>query len=148
MSWSFHPAEPADRSAIEALLITSALPVADLPADLDGFLILLDGDLLAACGGIERLDPTTGLVRSLAVAPPLRGQGIAGALLSALEERAETRGLTTLCMLTTTIASFAQARGYVPTARANAPEAIRATAQFQGLCPDSAALLVKELPRK
>ncbi|WP_413206654.1 GNAT family N-acetyltransferase [Rhodospirillum sp. A1_3_36] len=146
MTWSFQPAEPADRSAIEALLIASALPVTDLPADLDGFLILREGDILAACGGIEPLDPSTGLVRSLAVAPPRRGQGIADALLDALEERAAASGLTTLCMLTTTITTFAQARGYVPIPRAQAPEAIRVTAQFQGLCPDSAALLIKERP--
>ncbi|MCF8483469.1 MAG: arsenic resistance N-acetyltransferase ArsN2 [Rhodospirillum sp.] len=147
MTRFFHPAEPSDRPAVEALLTASALPVSDLPADLDGFLILLDGDVLAACGGVEPLDGTTGLVRSLVVAPPLRGQGIADALLTSLEALARKRGLTTLCMLTTTIAAFAKARGFIPTSRAAAPLAIQTTAQFQGLCPDSATLLIKALPR-
>jgi N-acetylglutamate synthase-like GNAT family acetyltransferase len=142
----FHPAEPSDRAAIMALLTASDLPVSDLPDTLDGFLVLFDDGVLAACGGVQALDTTTGLVRSLAVAPPLRGRGLATALLDALEERARARGLTTLCMLTTSIEALAEGRGYRPLPRAEAPAALRATAQFQGLCPGTATILVKEVP--
>ncbi|MCF8483470.1 MAG: GNAT family N-acetyltransferase [Rhodospirillum sp.] len=128
MTHAFEPAKPSDRPAVEALLTASDLSVSYLPKDLDGFLILRDRNGVAACGGVEDLDETTGLVRFLAVTPTLRHHGIADALLSSLESLAKGRGLITLCMLTTTFATFAKARGYKPTLR-------------------GAALLVKDLSR-
>ena len=49
-------------------------------------------------------------------------------------------------LLTNTAERFFERLGYRRTDRENAPEAIRRTQEFSGLCPSSSALMVKALP--
>lgn len=95
-----------------------------------------------AAVGLEWQGPV-GLLRSLAVAPEWRGQGLAQALLRHAETVAAAQGVGTLYLLTTTAEAFFRARGYRPADRALAPAFIRAAPQFSGLCPASAAFLCK-----
>jgi GNAT superfamily N-acetyltransferase len=46
------------------------------------------------CGGVKRLDDRTCEIKRMFVAPDARGQGVARALLQALEDRARTLGYT------------------------------------------------------
>lgn len=85
------------------------------------------------------------LLRSLAVAPDHRGSGIATALVTHAEQHAQSQGVTSVFLLTTTAEEFFRRRGYVATERSHAPDAIRATREFADLCPASSALLVKAL---
>ena len=62
------------------------------------------------------------------------------------ERHARSRGVRELYLLTTTAERFFERLGYRRTGRENAPEAIRGTQEFSGLCPSSSAFLVKELP--
>lgn len=130
---------------VRALLAGAGLPVADLdtaPLALTG--IRRDG-ILVAVVGVER-HGSDGLLRSLAVAPEARGQGLAGLLVDAAEHWAAAQGIATLHLLTQTAEAFFARRGYLRLARERAPPPIAATAQFAGLCPGAAVFMAKALP--
>lgn len=140
-----HDATVDDRSSIRALLAQSGLPTADLDdGTLRDFIVALDGDEVVGVVGLER-HGDQGLLRSLAVAPGWRGQGLGRALVDAIEARAAALGVRSLTLLTQTAASFFAARGYVPIARTQAPAAVQASAEFAALCPASSACMTKAL---
>lgn len=85
------------------------------------------------------------LLRSLAVVPERRGEGWGERLLGWALDRMAAEGHTEAYALTTTIAPLLVRWGWAPVARAEAPPGIRASRQFAGLCPASAALLRKPL---
>ena len=85
------------------------------------------------------------LLRSLVVADCLRGTGAGSALLARAERHAREQGVKHLYLLTTTAEAFFTRRGYTRAARDTAPAAIRATREFTGICPGSAAFMVKPL---
>ena len=64
-----------------------ASPEAMTPPDGD-FLVIYDGERPVACGGLKRLDERTCEIKRMYVLPALRGKGLSGLLLDALEERA------------------------------------------------------------
>ncbi|MBP8173089.1 MAG: GNAT family N-acetyltransferase [Aeromonadaceae bacterium] len=112
------------------------------------FFGIRQGEELVAVIGFEPCaDPTSavGLLRSLAVAPACRGQGLASRLVAHLEAEAKALGVTTLYLLTNTADGLFRQLGYVDTTRTMAPDAIRATSQFSGLCPASSLLMSKPL---
>ena len=79
------------------------------------------------------------------ISPSLRGSGIGARLLGEVEAWARADGATSLWLLTQGGAPFFKRMGYAQAERADAPPVIRATSQFKGLCPASAALLCKTL---
>jgi protein-tyrosine-phosphatase len=81
------------------------------------------------------------------VAPEFRGQGIARALCSRVETHAAQQEIHALYLLTTTAETFFAGLGFGRANRDTIPEAIRSTAEFSSLCPDSAAVMVKPLRR-
>lgn len=134
-----------ERSALERLLRSVDLPVDDLDG-LDPAHCLRCGDFEDPQGvvGLELYRPH-GLLRSLAVQPSARGRGCGLALVRAAELHAAEHGVRTLHLLTETAEDFFAALGYRVAERKIAPEAIRETRQFSGLCPDSAAFMSKSL---
>ncbi len=137
------PLAPA--AAIVSLLSDCGLPVADIHAGspLSFFGVRRDG-LLQATIGLE-LYPPVALLRSLAVRPAARKQGLGGQLLAFAESVARGRGVDTLYLLTTNAGDYFLQRGYTPAVRASAPDAIQKTSQFAALCPASSQLLFKSL---
>jgi amino-acid N-acetyltransferase len=134
-----------DPAALVALLAVSGLPVDDLaPGHRVRFLAAGPSAAPEGVVGLE-LFGEVGLLRSLAVAVPARGRGLGAALVAAAEAAAREAGAGQLYLLTTTAADFFAARGYAPARREDAPEAILTHPQFTGLCPASAALLMKRL---
>lgn len=130
---------------IVSLLAKCALPVADLHnTPSHNFFGIRRGGHLVAVIGIERYAPC-GLLRSLAVCPQFRGQGLASELVEFIESYSVIHDIESLFLLTTTAAAFFIDRGYSPAQRNAAPDPIRATAQFSGLCPSSATFLHKPL---
>lgn len=123
------------------------LPVADIsvssPPQFFGFRVA--GSVVAVVG-LEQFQ-SVGLLRSLAVSPGHRGRGLARELVSFVESFAQSRGVESLFLLTTTAEAFFVALGYGPASRQEAPHAIQATPQFSGLCPSSSAFLSKRLGR-
>ena len=66
-------------------------------ADIAYFVVAADQDgTPLGCGGLRRLDATSGEVKRMYVVPERRGTGVAGAVLAALEERARALGWTHL----------------------------------------------------
>jgi amino-acid N-acetyltransferase len=145
MHTHFSPLAPDD--CAHRLLDTCGLPHADLDTRAVRLFGLYFDDELAAMVGIEASRETgkAGLLRSLAVAPPHRGTGLGAVMTAHAEHRADELGLDALYLLTTGAAGFFRRLGYRIADRMEAPEAIRATAQFAGMCPASAVMLTKRV---
>ena len=138
-------ARPEDRPGVERLLADAGLPTADLGTapDLRFHVVREHGRVVGAIG-LERYG-TAGLLRSLVVAPGLRGRGLGAELVEALEQDALAAGIETLVLLTQTAETFFARRGYARIERAAAPDGVRASAEFSALCPASATTMIKTL---
>lgn len=94
--------------------------------------------------GLEPLNGV-GLLRSLAVASPHRGKGLAKALYTSIVAYARGRGIKKLYLLTLTAAGFFSKLGFAKIERGNVPAALQGTEEFRSLCPDTAVCMVKEI---
>ncbi len=130
---------------VKELLESYGLPVSDIPQDdqIQLFGIKADG-ALSAVAGIE-LYGEYALIRSLAVKHQLRGSGIGRDLVASLEDWARSRNVTRLFLLTETAHRFFGHQGYRAIPRSEAPQVIKETPEFSGICPDSAEFMIKEL---
>lgn len=141
---TLRPADGDGLGYVEALLERNGLPAEDVQSGPGCFYVgYRDGDPVGV-GGIEAYGGD-GLLRSVVVERPKRGAGVGTALCDALEARAADDGVETLYLLTTTAAGFFAGRGYVETDRGDVPDAVRSTAEFEELCPESATCLRKSL---
>ena len=138
------PAAVEDLPAIQRLLAEAGLPAADLDLARQEFLLAFDGAALAGCAAVERRGPAV-LLRSVAVAPALRGRGLAADLVSRVLEHAGACGARTAWLLTTGAAPWFAKRGFEEVPRASAPEGIRATTEFRETCPASAICMRRAL---
>lgn len=140
------PATADDFAAIVRLLDEASLIASDLnPAQTSSFLLLCDAAHVLACGAVERFDDRAGLVRSVAVRPIHRGKGYATRVMRSLETHARHRGIDRLFLLTTTAAGFFSRLHFERCERSLAPESMRASSQFAGLCPSTAVCMCKDL---
>lgn len=139
-------ATPADVPAIAALLRGAGLPHEDFSPHVADFLVARDtqGAVVGAVGA-ER-GGEEALLRSLVVAPELRGAGLGGRLVEELERRAAAWGVRRWWLLTTTAEAFFAARGFRVVQRCAAPEVMRVTGQFSGGCGSSALCMTRERP--
>jgi amino-acid N-acetyltransferase len=134
-------------AAASALLAAADLPIEDLTArHCENFFFTGPPDAPSGLVGVE-LFGDVALLRSLAVSEALRGSGAGSALLAYAEQHARRNGATRIYLLTTTAEAFFARRGYVRLPRGAAPDAIRATREFSGICPASSAFMFKELTR-
>ena len=139
--------ESADARAlpyVETLLEENDLPTADVRSTADCFYVAFDGESRVGIGGLEWYG-TVGLLRSVVVDRPHRGEGYGMALCDALESTASDRGIATLFLLTTTAAGFFANREYLEVDRDDVPEAIQQTREFAELCPSRASCMRKTL---
>ena len=81
------------------------------------FIVAMDGDAVAGCGGVQLLESTVAEIKRMWVSPEHRGQGVGGRLLSHLEELASGLGADTVRLDTNTVLTEAirmyTTRGYV-----------------------------------
>lgn len=132
-------------AAVKALLSAAALPTADLRAEhFEHFLARGPEDSPDAVVGLE-LYGEVALLRSLVVAAADRGKGHGTRLVAAAEAYAGQRGVQEIYLLTTTAEAFFSRLGYAHCARAEAPVAIRQSAEFSSLCPASSAFMRKRI---
>lgn len=135
----------AERREILPLLEQCGLPVADIaPGPRQEFFGIRGADSLNGLVGIERYG-AVGLLRSLAVRPDRRGQGLGQQLVACAEQYAASRGVSSLFLLTTSAADFFAQLGYDRAIRDEAPPAIRESTQFSGVCPASSTFMSKQL---
>jgi len=143
MTLAIRPASAADLATTIRFLEKAGLPVADLCAETLAFVAEKD-DLFQGVIGQESFG-SVALLRSLVVSADARGAGIGPALVSALEIASLAEGVRELWLLTTDADRFFAKLGYVTRDRADAPEIIRNTEEFSGLCPGDAVLMSKKL---
>ncbi|GAA5080818.1 arsenic resistance N-acetyltransferase ArsN2 [Lysobacter panacisoli] len=141
---NLHSPLPHEQQAIRSLLTAAALPVEDLDDAKVQFIVATENDEAVGAIGLESF-ADAGLLRSLVVRADLRGSGIGGRLVDALESLARERGVDRLVLLTQTAAPFFAGRGYRVIDREAAPEGVRTSAEFRSLCPASATCMLKDL---
>ena len=132
------------RQSIVSLLSTEKLPVDDLPAVLDDFIVATLNDEVIGVAGLE-VYGDYGLLRSLAVSPALRGQGIANKLLQQIEALAGTKGLKAIYLLTETAPEYFDRKNYTKITRADIPAQVQQSSEFSYACPQSAIVMKKTL---
>ena len=136
-----------EETAILELIAGCGLAVDDLsPTKLRHFLVARKGGQPVGVVGLE-ITGTRSVLRSLAVSEAYRDQGIACALISAVERYALSHGIEALYLRTTTAAEFFSRRGFVGVDLHATPVEIRNTRQFKELCPDGALCLTKTLAK-
>lgn len=148
MTATIRRAREKDWPALKRLLLQAKLPVADLSADrLQEFLVAEVSQATPTINGAIGLQTFghDGLLRSLVVHAGQRGSGIGRRLVMALEENASTAGVAEIWLLTIDAEVFFWKLGYRIADRGEAPDTIRATAEFTNLCPDGAHLMHKTL---
>jgi N-acetylglutamate synthase-like GNAT family acetyltransferase len=140
-----HPLRAGEREALKAALAKAELPTADIgePGRLFWRFETRD-EVPVGFGGLE-VHGEDALMRSLVTLPPVRNRGVGTAMVAALEFEARLHGCRSVWLITTTAADFYQRLGYACCERAVMPPAIRASAEFSTLCPDSADVLMKQL---
>ena len=102
-----------------------------------------DGERLG-CGGGEHRGGDAAL-RSVVVLPGLRGRGLGRQVTEAVLREAAGPGARRAWLRTPTAAPFLERLGFIRYDRTAAPQSIRSTRQAAGLCPSSAALMVRSL---
>lgn len=137
---SIEPARPDQLAAIVALLSASGLPPEGLAEHLECALVARDGAAVVGSAALECYGAAA-LLRSVAVAPAYRGQGLGQALVGATLELARRRGVQSLVLLTTSAPAFFPRFGFRPASRAEVPQALLQSAEFTHLCPASATVM-------
>lgn len=132
-------------NAAVALVASCGLPTEDLRPGVQHVWGRWDGEPsaggpLVGVIGLE-VHGTVGLVRSMAVDPDHRGQGLASSLFDELA--AWWNGQGPLVLLTETAEGFFARRGFRVVDRDALPQAVHASAEFQGLCPVSARAMIR-----
>lgn len=133
-------AHPADWPAVQALLAAHQLPVDGAREHLPTFVLAVAGSEVVGCAGVEPHGDVA-LLRSVAVAPGLQGQGIGRRMVSLLLEELRRRSFKAVYLLTTTASDYFLRHGFQPLPRGQVPAALQRSAEFQGACPDSATLM-------
>jgi amino-acid N-acetyltransferase len=138
-SLTIRPAEPTDYPRITRLLTEAALPLDGLNGH-DNFLLLCRDGKMIGCAALERYGRCA-LLRSVALEPAARGQGLGRRLAQNALDQARRDGVAEVILLTTTAAPFFERLGFRPIGREEVPAPVRASAEFRGACPASAAIL-------
>ncbi|TWA61636.1 arsenate reductase (glutaredoxin) [Azospirillum brasilense] len=146
MTGSVTPLADAERPALARLLAANSLPTDDLDEPGRRFWCVADDHGTLGYGGLE-VHGADGLLRSVVVPVERRGAGAGRAVVAAVCAQAVTLGVERLWLLTTGADGFFEHLGFQRVERASAPPVIQSSAQFAGLCPDSAVCLHADLAR-
>ncbi|MFC1996705.1 arsenic resistance N-acetyltransferase ArsN2 [Chloroflexota bacterium] len=139
------PAATQDEVDIKTLLHICGLPSDDLSVShLVHFFVIKETGQILGCVGLE-VCGKFGLLRSLALAKPLRGRGLGIQLVEQIEAYAGSQQIHSLYLLTTTADRFFGDIGYQAIPRESAPAPVQETAEFQSICPASAVCMLKVL---
>ncbi len=133
-----------DLAAVESLLSASDLPLDGVQENFSEFVVAEDEGGIAGAIGLEKFG-SVALLRSAIVSPERRGSGLGRRLVEELLERAEEVGIDEVYLLTTTAEKYFPRFGFIRTARATVPDAVKASAEFQGACPDTAVVMARRV---
>ncbi len=133
-----------DLQAVESLLSANDMPLDGVKENFTSFVVAEDKNEIAGAIGLEKFG-SVALLRSAVVSPEYRGSGVGRRLVEQLLERAEKGGIEELFLLTTTAENYFPRFGFARTTRSAVPSAMKASAEFQGACPDSAAVMTRRV---
>ncbi len=137
-------AAPNDLTAVRQLLSACDLPLNGVEENFDDFIVAEENDVIAGVIGLERYGAAA-LLRSAAVSPEARNKSVGQRLVRAVLDRASAAGVQEIYLMTTTAEKYFPRFGFIPSTRAEVPEAVRASREFQGACPDTAAVMKRAL---
>jgi amino-acid N-acetyltransferase len=141
MTLHAEPARPHDLRGALDLLGRSELTEQDVAEGWGHYFVVREDDgRVVAVAGLE-IHGEDGLLRSVAVDPDYRGQGLAGSLIDAAMQRAKRVQLRSVYLLTTTARDYFAGRGFADCSREEAPPAIRESWEFRTGCPSTAAFM-------
>jgi amino-acid N-acetyltransferase len=137
MTTTIRVAAPGDFAGVVRLLEAADLPTAGLDRSLPDFLVAEESGRVVGAVGLEVYGDCA-LLRSAVVDAGRRGSGLGIDLVDSLLQRAETRGMREIYLLTTTAEHFFPRFGFVKISRDDVAPAVRASEEFRGACPDFA----------
>jgi amino-acid N-acetyltransferase len=138
------PAAKGDLPAVRQLLATQHLPLDGVDAQLSTMVVARDGSEVVGAAAVE-LYADGALLRSVVVSPLVQGQGLGRRLTEAALNVAKSHGVATAFLLTTTAETFFPKLGFERISRADVPESVQASVEFQSACPASATAMRKRL---
>jgi UDP-N-acetylmuramate: L-alanyl-gamma-D-glutamyl-meso-diaminopimelate ligase len=126
------PAQLGDIAQVQALLTKSKLPVQGVPGELSELWVLKDGaGDVKGCVALE-IYGDSALLRSLAVHPERRGEGLGWMLVDTAQRRVQQRGLARVCLLTEHATDFfAEKFGFVPVTREQLPDEVKGSSEYR-----------------
>ena len=133
-----------DLPAVESLLSESDLPLDGVRENFSTFIVAEDRGAIAGAIGLEKFG-SFALLRSAVVSPDNRGSGVGSRLVKQLLERADEEGIEDVYLLTTTAEKYFPRFGFTRTTRTAVPDAVKASAEFQGACPDTAVVMTRRV---
>jgi N-acetylglutamate synthase-like GNAT family acetyltransferase len=137
------PLAVGERAGMGEALRRAGLPADDLDDEgVRAFAFAGDDGAVVGYGGFE-IHGDDALVRSIVVEPLRRRRGAGRAIVERLLAEAAAQGAARAYLLTTNARAYFERLGFATVARADASPAILATRQAIGLCPASAALMVR-----
>lgn len=140
----YREARESDFQRIRKLLESCGLPSLDVDGRKQKMFIAESDGRLVAVGGIEKYGDVA-LVRSIAVAPEYRKNGMASNIYHLIEEYAHDSEVVALYLMTESAGGFFQKHGFKEQERKRVPGLIKQTDQYSRLCPSSATVMFKAL---
>ena len=140
------PAEKGDLPAVLQLLAAHHLPGDGVDACVATMVVAKSGGEVVGAAAVE-VYADGALLRSVVVDPVAQGQGLGHRLTEAALNVARSRGVQTAFLLTTTAEGFFPKLGFEPISRADVPQSVQASVEFQSACPASATVMRKRLVR-
>jgi amino-acid N-acetyltransferase len=143
MELLIEPADPADLPAMVGLLKACGLPPQGLADHLaSAFVARADGGAVVGCAALERYADGA-LLRSVAVAPALRGTGLGRRLAEAALRHAAAERVSSIYLLTETAVGFFTHLGFRVVDRDAVAPGVREAEEFTTLCPSTATVMVR-----
>ena len=133
-------AKAQDFPAVTALLTEAGLPVDGLDPHLGQALIASRENRVVGCVALEVYGKAA-LLRSLVVAPGVRGQGLGERLAAEVLDLARREGVQDVYLLTETASKFFPRFGFLIEDRAKAPTTLKESVEFRSACPASAVMM-------
>jgi len=132
---------------IFGLLDECQLPREGLAAHLPTTLVARYGKEIIGCSALEIYEEYA-LLRSVAVKPSFRGQGLATRLTNAALDLARRRLVTTVYLLTETASAFFSKLGFATIPRSEVPQKVQESVEFTSCCPETATAMTMSLSRE
>jgi amino-acid N-acetyltransferase len=129
-----------DVPAIKDLLVSSGLPAAGVDEHWRTFIVARDGDRIVGCGGAEAYQ-FAALIRSIAVVPDYRSQGLGRRMVRQLLDRLASRGLREFYLLTIDAEAYFKRRGFKTIDRDEVHPQLLSSREFQDACPSTATCM-------